>query len=313
MRRCSAASLVLNSKFINIVLGFTPTYHQALPSRFLRTSNPDPLVIPLSCSSISETAKSNKMENGTPQQPQHQELINSNPNVSKMQQLVQSDHSGGWEKCWEQELTPWDLGQPTPVIVHLHQTGALPKGRTLVPGCGSGYDVGAIACPERYVVGVDLSDKAIKKAVEVSSDCIRIYGLIFLFVEPLDTRLNGKLCRFFCAIEPGMRSAWASRMQYLLKPDGELITLMFPISDHVGGPPYKVSIAEYYSALYVVMKRCCTPWGLKLYPSWKMIWLLELARVERSLEGGRSSLANRHCEREFCLFRESNGEAYSSV
>ncbi|KAG5530372.1 hypothetical protein RHGRI_025345 [Rhododendron griersonianum] len=260
MRRCSAASLVLNSKIINIVLGFTPTYYQASPSRFLRTSNPDPLVIPLSCSSISETAKSNnKMENRTPQQPQHQELINSNPNVSKMQQLVQSDHSGGWEKCWEQELTPWDLGQPTPVIVHLHQTD-MPNGKRHQQDMRTddmtfGYDVVAIACPERYVVGVDLSDKAIKKAVEFSSSLPNADYFTFLkedFFIWHPTELFDLIFdyTFFCAIEPGMRSAWASRMQYLLKPDGELITLMFPISDHVSGPPYKVSITEYYSALY---------------------------------------------------------------
>ncbi|KAI8536236.1 hypothetical protein RHMOL_Rhmol10G0240600 [Rhododendron molle] len=194
------------------------------------------------------------MENRTPPQPQHQELINSNPNVRKVQQLVQSDPSGGWEKCWEQELTPWDLGHPTPVIVHLHQTGALPNGRTLVPGCGSGYDVVAMACPERYVVGVDSSDKAIKKAVELSSsspnaDCFTFLKEDFFIWHP--TELFDLIFdyTFFCAIEPGLRSAWASRMQHLLKPDGELITLMFPISDHVGGPPYKVSIVEYYSAL----------------------------------------------------------------
>ena len=45
--------------------------------------------------------------------------------------------SGGWVKCWELGLTPWDLGQATPIIVHLHQSGALPKGRALVPGCGT--------------------------------------------------------------------------------------------------------------------------------------------------------------------------------
>ncbi|GKU92309.1 hypothetical protein SLEP1_g6054 [Rubroshorea leprosula] len=63
--------------------------------------------------------------------------IQSNPRVVKAQQLVNSDSSGGWEKSWEEGATPWDLGQPTPVMVHLHQTGALPKGRALVPGCGS--------------------------------------------------------------------------------------------------------------------------------------------------------------------------------
>lgn len=172
-----------------------------------------------------------------------------------MQLLVRSDHSGGWEKCWEQDVTPWDLGQPTPVIVHLHQTGALPKGRTMVPGCGSGYDVVAMACPERYVVGVDLSDKAIKKAIELSSSLPNADYFTFLkedFFTWHPTELFDLIFdyTFFCAIDPGMRSAWASRMESLLKPDGELITLMFPISDHDGGPPYKVSIADYEEVLH---------------------------------------------------------------
>lgn len=44
---------------------------------------------------------------------------------------------GGWEKNWEAGATPWDLGGPTPIISHLSETGSLPKGRTLVPGCGT--------------------------------------------------------------------------------------------------------------------------------------------------------------------------------
>ena len=51
--------------------------------------------------------------------------------------MLNFNSSGGWEKSWEQGVTPWDLGQPTPIILHLHQTGALPKGRALVPGCGT--------------------------------------------------------------------------------------------------------------------------------------------------------------------------------
>jgi len=35
--------------------------------------------------------------------------------------------------------------------------------------------------------------------------------------------------RFFCAIEPEMRPAWGKSMHELLKPDGELITLMYPV------------------------------------------------------------------------------------
>ena len=44
--------------------------------------------------------------------------------------------SDGWEKSWESDITPWDLGKPTPIIEHLVKSGTLPKGRALVPGCG---------------------------------------------------------------------------------------------------------------------------------------------------------------------------------
>ncbi|KAM7465576.1 hypothetical protein LguiB_013138 [Lonicera macranthoides] len=178
----------------------------------------------------------------------------------------------GWEKCWDEGVTPWDLGQPTPIIVHLHRIGALPRGRDLVPGCGSsfslvhleqsfhvweGHDVVAIACPERYVVGLDISDSAIKTAIELSSSSPNADYLTFLKTDFFNWHPSELFdlifdYMFFCAIEPDMRSAWASRIQDLLKPGGELITLMFPISDHVGGPPYKLSVADYEEVLQLI-------------------------------------------------------------
>ncbi|KAI5670069.1 hypothetical protein M9H77_10433 [Catharanthus roseus] len=177
--------------------------------------------------------------------------------VEKFQQLLHSKSTGdGWDKCWEQGLTPWDLGQPTPVLVHLHETGALPKGRALIPGCGTGYDVAAIACPERYVVGLDISENAIKKAKEAvvasssHADCFTFLTADFFTWCP--TELFDLIFdyTFFCALEPDMRSAWAMKMKDLLKPDGELITLMFPTSDHEGGPPYKASVSDYEEVLH---------------------------------------------------------------
>lgn len=38
-------------------------------------------------------------------------------------------------------------------------------------------------------------------------------------------------------------------MADLLTLDGELITLMFPIADHGGGPPYAVSLSAYEKVL----------------------------------------------------------------
>ncbi|CAK7325000.1 unnamed protein product [Dovyalis caffra] len=181
-----------------------------------------------------------RVEGKEPREKAGEGNVQFKPEVHQIQQLLTTESSGGWENCWEQGLTPWDLGRPTPIILHLHQTGALPKGRALVPGCGSGYDVVAMACPERYVVGLDISHKAIEKAVEADFFTWQppeLFDLIFDYT-------------FFCAIEPGLRSRWASKVQEMLKPDGELITLIFPISDHVGGPPYKVSVSDYEEVLH---------------------------------------------------------------
>jgi len=47
----------------------------------------------------------------------------------------------GWRRCWEEGVTPWDLGQPTPAVVDLVNSGTLPGGdratTVLVPGCGA--------------------------------------------------------------------------------------------------------------------------------------------------------------------------------
>ncbi|KAI3882596.1 hypothetical protein MKW92_051848 [Papaver armeniacum] len=116
----------------------------------------------------------------------------SSSKVEKMQGLLDEDSTGGWDKCWEQGLTPWDLGQPTPVLLQLLDKETLPKGRVLVPGCGAGYDVIAIANPERYVVGLELSENAVKRAREVKfaygtiryicmDYCLYIYSNLLFF------------------------------------------------------------------------------------------------------------------------------------
>ncbi|KAK9725283.1 hypothetical protein RND81_05G133800 [Saponaria officinalis] len=181
--------------------------------------------------------------------------VRLSPAVDMIQEYVNSDPLGGWDKCWEEGLSPWDLGKPTPILQHLVRNDILPKGRTLVPGCGSGYDVVTLASPERYVIGLDISESALKKARELAltspnSSCFSFLQADFFTWNP--TELFDLIFdyTFFCAIEPKMRSAWANRMADLLKPDGELITLMFPIDDHDGGPPYKTSVADYETALH---------------------------------------------------------------
>ncbi|KAG1328242.1 Thiocyanate methyltransferase 1 [Cocos nucifera] len=178
----------------------------------------------------------------------------SNPKVARLRELMASDAASGWEKSWEEGLTPWDLAQPTPVVQHLVQRESLPTGRVLVPGCGSGYDVVAIASPERYVVGLEISHSAVKKAKEWSSSLSNANYFTFLvadFFTWQPTELFDLIFdyTFFCAIDPCMRAAWARKVRDLLKPDGELITLIYLISDQDEGPPYNVTVADYENVL----------------------------------------------------------------
>jgi len=43
---------------------------------------------------------------------------------------------------------------------------------------------------------------------------------------------------FLCALSPQKRNDWVDKMKSLLKPNGILITLIFPIGDYSHGPPY---------------------------------------------------------------------------
>ncbi|VFQ85996.1 unnamed protein product [Cuscuta campestris] len=177
--------------------------------------------------------------------------------VDKIGKAMNSDLSGGWERCWEEGITPWDLGRPTPILQHLIETKSIANGRALVPGCGGGYDVVALASQERYAIGLDISEVAINRARQVAASSPNVNYCSFLLEDfftwetsdPFDIIFD---YTFFCAIEPNLRSAWAARVRDLLKPDGELITLIFPIDDHEGGPPYKTSVAEYEEVLHPV-------------------------------------------------------------
>uniref|UniRef100_A0A803M5J7 Methyltransferase domain-containing protein n=1 Tax=Chenopodium quinoa TaxID=63459 RepID=A0A803M5J7_CHEQI len=96
-----------------------------------------------------------------------------------------------------------------------------------------GYDVIAMASSERNVVGLDLSEAAIAKAKKLAASSANANSTTFIVDnfftwqpnEPFDLIFD---YTFFCAIDLKTRPTWASRMAELLKPDGELLILMFP-------------------------------------------------------------------------------------
>uniref|UniRef100_A0ACD5WDR1 Uncharacterized protein n=1 Tax=Avena sativa TaxID=4498 RepID=A0ACD5WDR1_AVESA len=178
----------------------------------------------------------------------------SNPGIVRMRQLVDGQqYADGWSKCWEQGVTPWDLGEPTPAVVKLAQSGTLPAGTVLVPGCGGGYDAVALSGAGRSVVGLDVCDAAIQRAKQWSSsspppDVAFVNADFFTWAPPEPFHLIFDYT-FFCALDPSLRPAWAARMHQLLRPDGELITLMYMPQDQDSGPPYNTTVLDYEEVL----------------------------------------------------------------
>lgn len=159
---------------------------------------------------------------------------------------------------WNNGLPPgtaFDKETPSPLLLKLINEDQIPYGRALVPGCGRGYDVTALAHRDRVVLGLDIAERAIEAAKQrldqlPESQCSAKESAIFStdsFFD-LDTTVPEYQFdfiydyTFLCALEPDIRTDWAKKMSELVKPGGELLTLIFPIGDKVGGPPFKVSL-----------------------------------------------------------------------
>ncbi|PAN44064.1 hypothetical protein PAHAL_9G014300 [Panicum hallii] len=186
-----------------------------------------------------------------------QVLDASNPAVARVRQLICGPEysQDGWSRCWEEGVTPWDLGQPTPAVVQLAKSGTLPSGdaaTVLVPGCGAGYDVVALSGPGRFVVGLDISESAVAKAKQWSAADGSLFAFVaadFFTWEPPELFDLIFDYTFFCAFHPSMRPAWAKRMADLLKPSGELITLMYLAEGQEAGPPFNTTVLDYEEVL----------------------------------------------------------------
>ena len=161
-----------------------------------------------------------------------------------------------WEEMWAAGLNPgdaFDARRAEPALADLVDSGALPNGVALVPGCGRGYAVAALASSDRAVVGLEISETAKAACEAYLATCGDVVGERakvvvddFFAHAPREKYDLVYDCTFLCAIPPGRREEWGKRMGALVKPGGELVSLVFPIGDFEGGPPFALrpSIVE---------------------------------------------------------------------
>ncbi|KAI1823847.1 S-adenosyl-L-methionine-dependent methyltransferase [Xylaria intraflava] len=188
------------------------------------------------------------------------------------------EHPTKWDKCWQDEWTPWDRGGPSMALYDLlkeNPGGAIPlpgenaRKTALVPGCGRGHDVLLLSSFGYDVYGLDVSKKALDAAKENAAKALdaglydtegRTRGAItwidqdFFAADWKDVKKPFDLIfdyTFFCALPPSMRPAWAAQMKSLLAPGGRLVCLEFPSEKKASepGPPWALPPTEYLAYL----------------------------------------------------------------
>jgi len=157
-----------------------------------------------------------------------------------------------WENAWQEGRTPWDAGAPAPALLQLIGEDALGIGRALVPGCGRGYDVFALAEAGFDATGLEIAPSAaaeFEKARGERGGSLAIGDFFELETEPFDLVWD---YTFLCALDPEMRSGWAKRQAELVRSGGLLGALLFPlvkVTTDREGPPFRLDPREVQTLL----------------------------------------------------------------
>lgn len=154
-----------------------------------------------------------------------------------------------WEAQYQSGETPWDKGSPSPGLLDYLTENPI-RGRVLVPGCGFGHDVRALAGTAEEVIGLDIAPSAVEGAKKFPRTGNERYEVADLFNLPAEMRgafdwVWEHTC--FCAIQPAQRAAYVESVAGALKPGGHLLGVFYLDPGNTSpdeGPPFEVSVAE---------------------------------------------------------------------
>ena len=163
-----------------------------------------------------------------------------------------SAHAGvgiDWDARYVAGDTPWDKGGAHPAL--LARLKKLPiVGRVLVPGCGAGHDVRAIAAQgAKYVLGLDVSPTALHRArsfPKAGNECYQ-QGDFLTGTAVLDGEFDvlfEHTC--LCAIPPERRADYVRAAATALRDDALLLAVFFTNPDNPDphSPPFRCDLGE---------------------------------------------------------------------
>ncbi|MEI8293982.1 MAG: methyltransferase domain-containing protein [bacterium] len=163
-----------------------------------------------------------------------------------------SAHAGvgvDWNARYVAGDTPWDKGAAHPALLAWLGRSKV-AGSVLVPGCGAGHDVRALAARgASRVVGIDIAPSALRLARSFPKAGNESYvEADFLAGDALPPGSFDILFEHtcFCAIPPQRRSDYARAALKALSPGGLLVAVFFTNPDNPDpqAPPFRCDMVE---------------------------------------------------------------------
>lgn len=187
-----------------------------------------------------------------------------------------------WQERFATGTIPWDRGAPNPQLAQWIADGTLaPGSRVIVPGCGQGWEVAALAAAGMAVTGIDFTPGALtmcRQLLERNGTPAQLVDadvLHWLPDAPVDAVFE-QTC--LCALYPDFWTRYAAQLHAWLKPGGKLLALFMQAQrpesalGFIEGPPYHCDI----SAMRALFPAMLWDWPKPPYPC------IENTRIERT-------------------------------
>lgn len=194
-----------------------------------------------------------------------------------------------WQSRFASGSIPWDRGTANPQLSAWLADGTLvPGSRVLVPGCGQGWEVAALAAAGLQVTGLDYSPAALMLCRQIlqhektAAELVEANVLHWQPATPVDVIFE-QTC--LCALYPDFWVHYAKQLHAWLKPGGKLLAMFLqtlrPDSAHglIEGPPYHCDI----NAMRAIFPAMHWEWPAPPYAQTRQTGGLELMELAVAL------------------------------
>lgn len=162
-----------------------------------------------------------------------------------------------WQERFESGSTPWDRGAANPQLLHWIDDGSIgPHDHVVVPGCGRGWEVAALAQRAIRVTGLDYAPAAVAACQRILQEHVPQERALQATLEQADVLewtprvpvdvVYEQTC--LCALHPDHWQRYAAQLHAWIKPGGRLLAMFVQAAaEEAGqgflkGPPYHCDI-----------------------------------------------------------------------